>query len=270
MNKDVKLIIRDDDMNFFTKVEDIESVYSKIENFPISFAVIPCVTDVSTTGNCPDTKGNETPQWVGGNVELITWLRERIKLGKADVLMHGITHQYKFIEGKRLAEMQWRDEAELADEICKYKKDLEQILNYDISVFVAPSNKISKYGIKCVSSNGLNFSGIVPIDFQREITFRNVVNYLKRCFLRAKDKLPYPNIMQYSSHKELNACTLQKYDYLVRMFNYCKKIGSPMAVNVHYWHLRDFPKEQIILTDFVKYAIDNGAVPSIMSELMKD
>ena len=131
INKDVKLIIRDDDMNFFTKVEDIESVCSQIENFPISFAVIPCI-------------------------------------------------------------------------------------------------------------------------------------------LRAKDNLPYPNIMQYSSHKKLNACALEGYDYLVRMFNYCKKIESPMAVNVHYWHLRDFPMEQVLLADFVKYAIDNGAVPFTMPELMKD
>lgn len=44
----VKLAIRDDDANFFTKVEDIEFVYKDFEGFPISFAVVPHVMDVST------------------------------------------------------------------------------------------------------------------------------------------------------------------------------------------------------------------------------
>lgn len=39
----VKLAIRDDDANFFTKVEDIEFVYKDFEGFPISFAVVPHV-----------------------------------------------------------------------------------------------------------------------------------------------------------------------------------------------------------------------------------
>lgn len=46
----VKLAIRDDDANFFTKVEDIEFVYKDFEGFPISFAVVPHVMDVSTKG----------------------------------------------------------------------------------------------------------------------------------------------------------------------------------------------------------------------------
>lgn len=32
----VQLVIRDDDMNFFTKVEDIEFVYKNFGDFPIS------------------------------------------------------------------------------------------------------------------------------------------------------------------------------------------------------------------------------------------
>ena len=55
----IKLAIRDDDMNYFTKVEDLEKVYVGFNNFPISYAVVPYVLDVSTRGACPDTKGNE-------------------------------------------------------------------------------------------------------------------------------------------------------------------------------------------------------------------
>ena len=270
MAKCVKLAIRDDDVNFFTKVEDIEELYQDIPGFPVSFAVIPTVTDVSTMGNCSDTMGNQTPRWVGDNGKLIEWLKQKLNAKKADVLLHGITHGYMFQDGKRLAEMQWRKEDELSIEIRDLKKRLEDILDYNICVFVAPSNKISKYGINCVTANGMDYSGIIPITFDRDITIRNLYNYAKRWYVRAIDKLPYPNVLQYSEHKELNACLLQGYDYLVRLFNYCQQTESPMAVNVHYWQLRDNPMEKKILMDFVKYAMDHGAEPTTISELFRD
>ena len=266
----VKLAIRDDDMNFFTKVEDIEEVYREIPDFPVSFAVIPTVTDVSTVGKCPDTRGNTEPRWVGDNDKLVVWLKQKLSQGQTDVLFHGITHGYKFIEGKRYAEMQWRKEPDLAEKIGMIKSQMETLFGYPMNVFVAPSNKISKYGIQCVSANGMNFSGLVPITFDREMTPRNLMNYTRRWFLRAKDRLPYPDVLQYSDHKEMNACLLQGYDYLVKMFHYCEKKNSPMAVNVHYWHLRDYPQERAMLMDFVKYALNHGAIPSTMSDLLKN
>ena len=46
----IKIAIRDDDMNFFTKVEDIKVVYKNFNYFPISFAVVPYVLDVLQRG----------------------------------------------------------------------------------------------------------------------------------------------------------------------------------------------------------------------------
>ncbi len=265
----VKLAIRDDDMNYFTKVEDVEKTYDPIKDFPISFAVIPAVTDVSTMGACPDTRGNEIPRYVGDNYELTAWLKDKLKNHQCDVLLHGINHSYKIINGKKYAEMEWRINNDLADEIGKWKKYLSLLLDYDVNCFVAPSNKISKYGILCMERNNMNYSGIVPLGFNRPLTLRNLSNYFKRWYLRFVDRLPYPNVLQYSSHKELNACILQNYDYLVEMFHYCEKVGSPMAINVHYWHLRDFEKERATLFRFVDYAMNHGAVPTTISDLLK-
>lgn len=265
----VELALRDDDLNFFSKVEDIENVYSEISSFPVTFAVIPEVIDVSTKARCPETKGNTTPHWVGDNVELVSWMKKKLIQRQADVCLHGITHGYQFIGGKRYAEMEWRKEENLALEITEYKTKLQDLLNYPISVFVAPSNKISRYGINCVAKAGLNYSGIVPASFQRDLTVKNIANYLKRWWIRAVDKLPYPAVMQYSTHKEINACLLQGYDYLVKMYNYCDKYNYPMAVNVHYWHLRDNPKELETLVRFVNYALERGAKPTTLSELLK-
>ena len=62
----VKLIIRDDDCNFFTRPEDLEHVYRSISDFPVTFAVVPEVTDVY--GGCPDTMNNTIPRSVGENI----------------------------------------------------------------------------------------------------------------------------------------------------------------------------------------------------------
>lgn len=76
--------------------------------------------------------------------------------------------------------------------------------------------------------------------------------------------------MKYNNHKEVNACLLQSYDYLVSMYNYCEKHNLPMAINVHYWHLRDNPVELEMLRKFVmEYALPKGAVPTRLSDLFK-
>lgn len=43
-----------------------------------------------------------------------------------------------------------------------------------------------------------------------------------------------------------------------------------MAINVHYWHLRDNPVELEMLRKFVmEYALPKGAVPTRLSDLFK-
>ncbi len=267
----VKLIIRDDDVSYFTCPNDLREVYAAEEfnGFPISFAAIPMVMDISTKAACPETKGNTVPQWIGKNNPLVDYLSNLASHGLADILLHGITHSYKVDDGKRLAEMQWRDEPDLEDKICEYRSRMSQLFAYPVSVFVAPSNKISRYGIRAIAANGMNYSGIIPITFDRDVSFRSVYNYVRRWWSRWFVGLPYPGVMDYGDHREMNACTLQGYDYLVKMYCYCEKHGYPMAVNVHYWHLRDHPSELQELIRFVAFAREQGAVPAKLSDVLK-
>ena len=266
----VKLVIRDDDINFFTTVEDLEFVYRGFNGFPISYAVIPRVLDISTKGYCPETRGNSVPRDISENKELVTWIRKNVNSGNCDVLLHGINHSYKFDnKGGKIAEMQWRDkEPNLSCLIQQEKDRLSALFDYSIKCFVAPSNKITRYCLNAVERAGLNFSGIIPAQFIVRLTCRNICNYVKRWWVRVLYKLPYPGVMVYDSHKEFNACTLQSYDYLVRMYNYCEKHECPMAINVHYWSLRDNPNQLEMLRKFVMdYAIPRGSVPTRLSDL---
>lgn len=267
----VKLIIRDDDVNFFTRPDDLKSVYADdaFHDFPISFAAIPMVMDISTSGACPETAGNAVPRWIGDNAQLVQYLSARASAGLVDILQHGITHSYKFERGKRLAEMQWRQEPELADEICEYRSKLSKLFDYPISVFVAPSNKISRYCMRAVATSEMNFSGIISMNFDRDVSFRSVCNYARRWWTRAIVGLPYPAVMDYGDHHEMNACTLQGYDYLVKMYRYCEKHNYPMAINVHYWHLRDNPSELQELVRFVAFAREQSAIPTKLSDVLK-
>lgn len=264
----VDLIIRDDDLNFFTKVEDVENVYKEINNFPVSFAIVPEVVDISRVGNCPETRGNREPRWIGNNIELTKWLKEKLSKGEIDVLMHGITHSYKHIKDNKDAEMEWRKDEVLIDILKEKRAQLEELLDYPISVFVAPSNKISKYGIQIVAKLGLNFSGIVPLKFERDITACNIKSYLKRIFVRVYNKIPYPGVLYYSDHLELNACSYQGYEYLLKMYNYCNERSLPMAINVHYWDMRDNPEKYLDFFKFIHWALDKGAHPARMSDVL--
>lgn len=268
----IKIAIRDDDMNFFTRVEDIEYVYKDFTAFPISFAIIPRVLDVSTQGACLDTNGNKEPMDITLNTDLVGWIKTKLKESACDVLLHGINHSYKFTDsGIKKAEMQWRDNDPELTQLINYEKErLSKLFDYPITGFVAPSNKITNYCLNQVAQCGLHFSGIVPIKPNVNYTLKNLVNYSKRWIIRALFRLPYPGLLEYDNHKEINACLLQDYDYLVNMFEFCCKYNYPMVINVHYWHLRDNPQELQKLRKFIlEYAIPRGAVPTRLSDLFK-
>ena len=265
----VKLALRDDDTNYFTSPSDLENVYSDFEKFPITFAVVPNVTDVA--GGCPETFGNKSPMDVGLNHSLIEYLNTKIKEGTADIALHGLTHEYKVVDNEKVPEMVWRsNDNDLQLKIAESRNRLSELFDLNVQCFVAPSNKITKYCLECVSDAGLNYSGIIPLRYNETVSLRNIKNYLFRWAFRLGYNLPYPGVLQYDNHKEINACILQSYDYLIKMYGICDRHNWPMVINVHYWYLRDNPKAKEILRSFVMdYAIPQGAVPSKLIDILR-
>ena len=62
---------------------------------------------------------------------------------------------------------------------------------------------------------------------------------------------------------------MQGYDYLIRMYDYCDQRNLPLAINVHYWHIRDHEEIYKGFFDFIHYALDNGAIPARLSDVIK-
>lgn len=260
----VRLAIRDDDTNYFTKPEDLESVYADFGNFPITFAVIPTVTDAV----CPETNGNTEPQWIGDNATLITYLKDRLQKRTCDVIMHGITHQYgPYGE----PEMVWRnDDPELSNALKYWKQRLEETFNYPITCFSSPSGQILKNGVNAVTACGMNLSDVIHQSFERDKTLRNYAMYGKRWMCRLLYGIPYPGVLYYSDHTEIIANTLHDIDYSVKVFNFCDRHNLPMVLNVHYWQLRDREGELGQLKSFViDYALRHGAEPCTISHILQ-
>ena len=265
----VRLIIRDDDCTFFTRPEDLEHVYRSIPDFPVTFAVVPTVTDVY--GGCPETMNNKKPRPVGENKELVNYLKKKLIDGKCDIALHGVYHGYKFDKnGTKIPEMIWRNnEPDLIENIGKNKKYLEEVFDYPINCFVAPSNRILKEGIEAVYSNEMNYSGIIGFSFNRSFSFKSLMNYIKRWYIRLFLGFPYPGVMDYGTHLEVNATNRTSFDFLKNLFLYCKKRDLPLAINVHYWHMRDNEEYYKDFFTFIDYAITNGAIPTRLSDCFK-
>ena len=260
----MRIAIRDDDTGFFTNHNDLMFVYKEIDDFPISFAVVPFVTDVQ--GGCPETAGNIERRGIADNNELVDYLKQLVLSGKGEILMHGITHQYKFVNNaKKLPEILWKDISELRQELIYTKQYMENTFGCKIKCFVAPSNKITKQAVSEIAKIDMDFSGITQ-HFDRQISFRYISNYVKRWTVRAVYGIPYPGVLDYGTHFEINACGLYSKEYLLKMYFYCKKRKQPMTINTHYWHLRDNPQIRKWFIEFIKYTISDGATPSTISQ----
>jgi hypothetical protein len=143
----VDFLIRDDDVNFFTDVSELEFAYSKLLTLiPINFAVVPFIIP-SVTG-CVQSKhwGSEKQYPVDRNVELVLYIKNLIEEYNCNLMMHGITHQYKFRKGLARAEFAHsHHSSEALQESLVY---LENIFCTNIIGFVPPSNYVSASAYK--------------------------------------------------------------------------------------------------------------------------
>ena len=244
-------------------------------DLPVSFACVPYIMDLSTQGACPETNGNKIPRPFGDNQVLVDYIKEGIKEGKFDVLLHGYTHEYRFdSKGKRHPEMVWRNSIDVAQKIPEGRSYLESLLDTTITWFAAPSNIITKDNLRVVYENKLNFSGIVRIKFDRDVTFLSVKNYIKRLYYwKFSSKVHYPGILDYGTHLEINACPLPSLDqevvfnHFTHLFDFCQKHDCPMAINVHCWDMRDHPEKYEAFFSFLDFANKQGGTFSRFRDL---
>ncbi|HRE72573.1 MAG: hypothetical protein XXXNARYT_000013 [Candidatus Accumulibacter regalis] len=267
----VKIAIRDDDTNYFTEPGAIELAYRGMESLPISLAVIPFVT--GNNGDCPESAcaGVDGPHDISHNCALVQYVSDGVRNSHFEVLLHGISHEYRYQSGRRIAEMQWREsDPALPEKLLFARHHLAMTFQCKVKWFVPPSNKIEGAGVRAVVCAGMDLSGIIGWKLNRTIDVLSVRKYLSRWFFRGRYRYPYPGVLRYADHCELNACGMHSLEYLVHLFNVCAKFSLPMVINTHYWDLRDNQRKRDMLLRFVEYARSKGAVFVLMSDIVND
>jgi len=262
--------IRDDDTSFFTRPEELEGVYGDYwGRMPISLAVVPF--------SVPEHRGHSFNSAYPGDVsvaleenrELVAWLKEKIRLGQVEIMLHGYSHQYRQIGGDWVGEYGWKPPSQLLEETRQGKAYLENLLDTEIQVFVPPSNRISREGWEAVRQAGLNLSGIMGRWGDRPWSIEYFSAWLKRWAWRFSKGDAYPYPLSLGGIQELRGHALTPVADLPGLSAQvadCARLGAPFVVATHYWEFRDHPEMKATLDQMVAMAQARGMDFSFVSD----
>ena len=188
---DKYICFRDDDTNFYTKVEELEKAYGKYwGEIPIMLACVPFVHGACYQINKCAGKNNSEKivalrEWemgadsdtlteyhklspLGDNEELVSTLRKLIEEKKVSIAQHGITHRF-YDDGPEMLHQHYAYQF-----LRDGKEYLEKIFEMPINIFVPPSNTIDYKSTQYLRKlNMCMFSG-------GTITYRDKAQQIKR------------------------------------------------------------------------------------------
>jgi hypothetical protein len=174
------ILIRDDDTNFFTKPNMLESIYSMAweKGLKISFGVIPLQKGTNDISVPPKVRAQNSLFPVTDNNALVEYMKDKLQNGMAEVLQHGLSH---YVDEKGRGE--FGEDLYTKESIDLGKNILTRAFDMSPRFFVPPGENITKNNLyKLVES------GLVPIC--RRSTFDTflqnpfVPNYIKRLVTR--------------------------------------------------------------------------------------
>ncbi len=288
-----RLIIRDDDLSFWSSVKEIDEIYAPLfkRGIKVSFAVIPFAVKMYNPGNFELMYQDEnlsTP--IGENREVVEYIKEKIDEGLVEIMLHGYNHLYSLQvgdmiykatkenieylkkEGKsfRFIGEYMYDYDRLFEKTKRGKEYLEDLFKVCVQNFVPPSNQISIEGVRAVYQNGLNISGIIEKKYNRELNLPGVLAYSKVAFFKFFNKdITYPYILDYKTHKELAGYAFTpstNWDRYLNQFNFCKKHNLPFQIATHYWELKGELLEKYY--DFIDKAFKEGYKSAFLKEVL--
>jgi hypothetical protein len=254
----ISFAIRDDDTSFFTDPEELEVVYGYYwGQIPISLAVIPFAVPFHKERSLRSGWQISKPMPLGENQQLVTYLREKIRRGHVEILLHGFTHEYRYINGRWVGEFKWKSYEQMRWETRYGKRYLEELLGCSIRVFVPPSNIISADGVRAIVEAGLDLSGIMGRWGDRPISVQYIRAYLKRWMYRLRYGFPYPWPLEFDGHRELVAYALTPQaneNRLMAALEHAIRVGAPFVVATHYWEFSRAPMMHNVLARLIERA----------------
>lgn len=257
----MKFSIRDDDICYHTRAEDIVELYGDISRTcPVSFSCIPYV------GGYPihdyqQRDWHALDLWwrerqtceiydIAKNKELVSLLSEWVKDGRATIMLHGIHHSLYEFDTKR----------DMTNEIKLAREHLSNLFGCPVVVATPPNNTLSAMSAKSLAVNNMNVLvayGHTP--FEREISPKSLWSFLKLFyfFLKNGKRLRYPHPLEFSQHKEQACYHLgpeETYEELKLGLDYAHQENGNFVIGTHFYHLLADDVLRSILDRLVKRA----------------
>lgn len=235
----MKFIIRDDDLNYFSKPADIKRWYSDIflKNIPVGFSTIPFI---KPSGDLyPDNFSQSSGEYpIGENFELVSYIKENQLI---EILQHGTTHETKN------GVFEYADDIAL-EEAVRGADELRRTFGGQFTeIFVPPHDWIGKKGIFAIEKANLNVirgrgTGLRNLIFRWEyiVVFVKMLFY-KLSFIAKNKKVPaYPHVLDFGRHKEVCSYRLEDTDVFEGLRYTHEKNGIFVVVT----HLHFFTEEK--------------------------
>jgi hypothetical protein len=93
-NGKTPILVRDDDINFFTKSNMLESIYSDAwkNQFKVSLSVIPYQKAINDVCIPPSVRNSQGYYSVENNKELCSFIKDKINHNHVEIIQHGVSH----------------------------------------------------------------------------------------------------------------------------------------------------------------------------------
>jgi peptidoglycan/xylan/chitin deacetylase (PgdA/CDA1 family) len=185
-------LIRDDDVNVSTSVDDLRFAYGKIiEEVPINFFIIPRLEKPSTTFNSKNSDFFWANLNASGSIldnsKLINYLANGVQNDKFGVGLHGFHHSYREFT-KQIDEKQF----------LRGCDEMKSVFGDKLSAFSPPNNSINRKNVKIVSKAFKHlFISFGPWLHERDLSFGALVSFLRLALIKYS-KNPYKYLFQSS------------------------------------------------------------------------
>lgn len=227
----MKFCIRDDDTNYYSDPEILESVFGPIwDEIPVTLACIPMIS--------PDTDAlaeptESSPKPIGENTQLVSYLSEKNQTGAIEIALHGYHHDTpnskpEFVSGEQLS-----------SKVRRGREHLEKTFDTDVRLFVPPHVRLSNRGVRAVYNEGLDIvRGYGPRPREIQPHSQWWASYAKFLLfhLRYRREFRYPHPINYGTHWEIYSHRLNRHtdlEWCKRGFDYIRDNDGVFCLSVH-------------------------------------
>lgn len=241
----MKFVVRDDDLNYFSRPQDIERWYRPVfdEGISVLFSVIPFVTPGSKYlyhGGTPEMK----PYPISNNPSLCEYIKNNPFV---EVAQHGYNHE------PGGTGFEYRRGSDMVQKTREGRDELERAIGAAVKIFVPPHDAIDAKGIAAVEAAGMDIirgtgsKNVMPRFAYIGAWTRMAIHRLR--FPNKRTMPAYPYVVDFGKHKEAYAVRLNNdnIDFLLAALRYAARKRGNFIVTNHIFTNNDLRMENLLL-----------------------